>query len=75
MLDPAAETKWMLLLGIPVIAGLLALAWRRSRSLAARIRAVREEMARHPQDPYSALASLMNQDEPKHAGRAQWPKE
>ena len=53
MLDP----KWTLLLGLPVIAALLALAWRRTRALVLRIHEVREEMARNPQDPYLALAT------------------
>ena len=57
MLDP----KWTLLLGLPVIAVLLALAWRRTRALVLRIREVREEMARSPQDPYLALAMLMDE--------------
>ena len=61
MLDP----KWTLLLGLPVIAALLALAWRRTRSLVLQIREVREEMARNPQDPYSALATLMDEKKPK----------
>jgi predicted DNA-binding protein len=54
MLDPT----WTLLLGVPAIVALLVLAWRRTRALAARIREVREEMARNPQDPYLALAML-----------------
>ena len=61
MLDP----KWTLLLGLPVIAALLALAWRRTRALVARIREVREEMARSPQDPYLALAMLMEEKKTK----------
>lgn len=66
MLDP----KWTLLLGLPIIAALLALAWKRSRALAARIREVREDMARNPQDPYQALALLMEEKKTKkRAGR------
>ena len=81
MLDPFAfDARWTLLLGVPVIAVLLALAWRKTRALAARIRAVREEMARNPQDPYQMLASLMAEDapkpiSPKQARRSRWPKE
>lgn len=66
MLDP----KLTLLLGLPIIAALLLLAWRRSRALAARIREVREDMARNPQDPYQALAMLMEEKKTKkRAGR------
>jgi hypothetical protein len=66
MLDP----KWTLLLGLPIIAALLALAWRRTRALVTRIREVREEMARNPQDPYLALAMLMEEKKTKkRAGR------
>ena len=61
MLDP----KWTLLLGLPVIAALLALAWRRTRALVLRIHEVREEMARNPQDPYLALAMLMDEKQAK----------
>ena len=63
MLDlTALDPRWTLALGLPIIALLLALAWRRARRLSARIQAVREEMARHPQDPYQALAQLMEED-------------
>ncbi len=66
MLDP----RWTLLLGLPIIAILLALAWRRTRALVIRIREVREEMARNPQDPYLALAMLMDEKKAKkRAGR------
>ncbi len=70
MLDP----KWTLLLGLPIIAALLVLAGRRTRALVIRIREVREEMARNPQDPYMALATLMdekkiNKKAKKRAGR------
>jgi len=57
MLDP----KWTLLLGLPIIAALLVLAARRTRALVLRIREVREEMARNPQNPYMALATLMDE--------------
>ena len=70
MLDP----KWTLLLGLPIIAALLVLAGRRTRALVLRIREVREEMARSPQDPYRALAALMDEKQTskkpkKRAGR------
>ncbi len=70
MLDP----KWTLLLGLPIIAALVLLAGRRTRALVIRIREVREEMARNPQDPYRALATLMdektaNKKSKKHVGR------
>jgi len=66
MLDP----KWTLLLGLPIIAALLVLAARRTRALVTRIREVREEMARNPQNPYMALATLMEEKTTKkRAGR------
>ena len=69
MLDP----KWTLLIGLPIIAALLVLAGRRTRALVLRIRQVREEMARSPQDPYQALAMLMDEKKTdkkvKRAGR------
>lgn len=76
MLDP----KWTLLLGLPIIAALLVLAGRRTRALVLRIREVREEMARSPQDPYQALATLMeektaNKKAKKRAGRPRWPRD
>ncbi len=75
MLDPnTLDARWTLLVGLPLIAWLGIRAWRRSRAVAARIRAVREEMARHPQDPYQALAGLMADEEPP-ARRRLWPKE
>lgn len=61
MLDP----KWTLLLGVPIIAALLVFAWRRTRALVTRIREVREDMARNPQDPYLALAMLMEEKKTK----------
>lgn len=57
------DARWTLLVGLPIIAWLGAMAWRRSRAVARRIRDVREEMARHPQDPYQALAALMAEEE------------
>ncbi len=64
MLDPNNfDARWTLLIGLPIIAWLGAAAWRRSRAVAKRIRDVREEMARHPQDPYQALAVLMAEEE------------
>jgi len=67
MFDPNTfDARWTLLFGLPIIGWLGASAWRRSRAVAKRIRDVREEMARHPQDPYSALAGLMAEDDTKH---------
>ena len=64
MLDPNNfDARWTLLIGLPIIAWLGSTAWRRSRAVAKRIRDVREEMARHPQDPYQALATLMAEEE------------
>ncbi len=64
MLDPNNfDARWTLLTGLPIIAWLGTAAWRRSRAVAKRIRDVREEMARHPQDPYQALARLMAEEE------------
>ena len=64
MLDPNTfDARWTLLLGLPIIVWLGATAWRRSRAVARRIRDVREEMARHPQDPYQALARLMAEED------------
>lgn len=62
------DARWTLLLGVPVITWLGVSAWRRTQAVVKRIRDVREEMARHPQDPYQALASLMAEDE-KIAGK------
>ena len=59
------DTQWILLLGLPIIAALLVLAWKRTRALVTRIRDVREEMARNPQDPYAALAQLMEEKDVK----------
>ena len=60
MLDPNAfDSRWTLLVGLPVIAWLVVIAWRRTQAVATRIRDVRAEMARHPQDPYQSLAALM----------------
>lgn len=64
MLDPNNfDARWTLLIGLPIIAWLGTTAWRRSRAVAKRIRDVREEMARHPQNPYQALAALMSEEE------------
>ena len=71
MLDPNNfDARWTLLIGVPIIGWLTALAWRRTQAVVRRIRDVRVEMARHPQDPYQALAALMAQeDAEKDAGR------
>lgn len=59
MFDPFTfDSRWTLGLGLPLIAWLLVLIWRRTRAVKLRIREVREEMARSPQDPYMALAML-----------------
>ena len=64
MLDPNNfDARWTLLLGVPVIGWLSVVAWRRTQAVARRIRDVRVEMARHPQDPYQALAALMAEEE------------
>ena len=63
------DEKWTLLFGLPVIAILLAMAVRRARAVSLRIREVREEMARSPQDPYAALAQLMNEKPGRKPGR------
>lgn len=55
MLDPT----WTLILGLPIIAILLVMVFRRARAVSQRIGEVREEMARNPQDPYRAMAELM----------------
>lgn len=55
MLDPT----WTLIIGLPIIALLLVMVFRRARAVSIRIREVRAEMARNPQDPYRALAELM----------------
>ncbi|MGI4789315.1 MAG: hypothetical protein ACRYFS_10760 [Janthinobacterium lividum] len=76
MLDPNAfDARWTLLLGVPIIAWLIVIACRRTQAVVARIREVRAEMARNPQDPYASLAALMSEDQTKkketgkHAGR------
>ncbi len=64
MLDPNSfDARWTLLIGTPVIAWLSVVAWRRTQAVVRRIREVRVEMARHPQDPYQALAALMAEEE------------
>ena len=65
MLDPT----WTLILGLPIIALLLVMVWRRAQAVTARIREVREEMARNPQDPYAALAELMTQEKSEQRSR------
>ena len=55
MLDPT----WTLILGLPIIALLLVMVFRRARAVSIRISEVRADMARNPQDPYRALAELM----------------
>ncbi len=62
------DEKWTLLFGLPVIAILLVMAIRRARAVSYRIREVREEMARNPQDPYMALAQLMNEKPERKPG-------
>ena len=57
------DEKWTLLLGLPLIALLSAMAWRRGQALITRIREEREEIGRNPQDPYRALAMLMAEKE------------
>ncbi len=70
------DTQWTLLLGLPIIAVLLVLTWKRVRALVTRIRDVREEMARNPQDPYLALAQLMEEKEAKkRTGGRRWRKD
>jgi hypothetical protein len=64
MFDPNAyDSRWTLLVGLPIIAWLGVITWRRTQAVAARIREVRTEMARHPQDPYQSLAALMAEKE------------
>ncbi len=63
MLDPNIDARWTLLIGVPVIAWLSVVAWRRTQAVVRHIRDVRVEMARHPQDPYQALAALMAEEE------------
>ena len=70
MLDPNAfDARWTLLVGLPIIAWLVVIAWRRSRAVATRIRDVRAEMARHPQDPYQSLAALMAEENRENKSR------
>lgn len=63
------DEKWTLLFGLPIIGVLAALAWRRTQALIVRIREEREEMARNPQDPYQALAMLMEEKKQKRRRR------
>lgn len=57
------DARWTLLIGLPIIVLLLAMAVRRSRAVARRIREVKEDMARNPQNPYQALSELMAERE------------
>ncbi len=84
MLDPNNfDARWTLLLGVPTVAWLSVVAWRRTQAVVKRIRDVRVEMARHPQEPYQALAALMAEEDAqieakkksKSAGRRGWQKE
>ncbi len=59
------DEKWTLLFGLPMIAILSVMAWRRAQAVTTRIREEREEMARNPQDPYLALAMLIEEKKPK----------
>ena len=71
------DARWTLLVGLPIIAMLLAMAVRRSRAVARRIREVKEDMARNPQNPYQALSELMAEQEgttKKKPGRNTWRK-
>ncbi len=64
MLDPNTfDARWTLALGLPIIAWLGVAAWRRTQAVVTRIRDVKAEMARHPQDPYQSLAELMSEPE------------
>ena len=71
------DARLTLLVGLPIIALLAAMAVRRSRAVARRIREVREDMARNPQNPYQALSELMAEKEAttkKRSGRNTWRK-
>jgi len=63
-LDWTLLTNLTLIIGLPIIVVLLVMVWRRTIAVTARIREVREEMARNPQDPYRALSELMSQEAP-----------
>ena len=70
MIDPNDfDARWTLGLGVPVIAWLAVVAWRRTQVVVRRIQDVRAEMARHPQDPYQALAALMAEEAGKEAAQ------
>ncbi len=70
------DARWTLLIGLPVIALLVAMAVRRSRAVARRIREVKEDMARNPQNPYLALSELMAEKEAaKKTRRKSWRKD
>ena len=71
------DSRWTLLVGLPIIAMLVAMAVRRSHAVARRIREVREDMARSPQNPYQALSELIAEKEPspkKTSRRNTWRK-
>jgi len=71
------DARWTLLIGLPIIALLVAIAVRRSRAVARRIREVKEDMARNPQNPYQALSELMAENEAsgkKKTRRNTWRK-
>lgn len=71
------DARWTLLIGLPIIVLLLAMAVRRSRAVARRIREVKEDMARNPQNPYQALSELMAENEAsgkKKTRRNTWRK-
>ncbi len=57
------DSTWTLIIGLPLIAILIVLVWRRISAVSVRIQEVKEEMARNPQDPYRALADLMASEE------------
>ncbi len=76
-----AEETWLMIIGVPVIAVLAALAWRRARAVTRRIAEVQAELARNPQNPYLMLAELMQEPQndaatasPRDRGH-RWPKD
>ena len=72
------DARITLLVGLPVIALLVAMAVRRSHAVARRIREVKEDMARNPQNPYQALSELMAEKEApgkKNTRRNTWRKD
>lgn len=52
--------NWVLILGIPIILGLLVQVARRASRLRERIAQVREEQARNPLPPFAQLAELID---------------